>query len=41
MRAFKRAGLIDFGYREDDFLHDNPPLAQIAPALAVRETTFK
>jgi peptidoglycan/xylan/chitin deacetylase (PgdA/CDA1 family) len=41
MRAYKRAGAIDFGYREDDFMRDSPELAQIAPVLAVRNTTLK
>jgi peptidoglycan/xylan/chitin deacetylase (PgdA/CDA1 family) len=37
MRALQRGGLRNFGYRDDDFLHDQPPLADIAPALSVRE----
>jgi hypothetical protein len=41
MRGLQRAGAINFGYREDDFLHDRPPLARIAPALSVRDTTFR
>jgi hypothetical protein len=41
MRAYKRAGAIDFGYREDDFMRDSPQAAQIAPVLAVRNTTLK
>ena len=36
MRALQRAGALNFGYVADDFLHDNPPLAQIAPALSLR-----
>jgi hypothetical protein len=37
MRALQRGGMRNFGYRDDDFLHDQPPLADIAPALSVRE----
>jgi biofilm PGA synthesis lipoprotein PgaB len=37
MRALQRRGALNFGYLPDDFLHDNPPLAQIAPALSLRE----
>jgi biofilm PGA synthesis lipoprotein PgaB len=35
MRALQLGGALNFGYY-DDFLHDNPPLAQIAPALSLR-----
>ena len=41
MRSLQRAGAINFGYREDDFMQDRPPLARIAPALSVRDTTFR
>jgi len=37
MRALQRAGMRDFGYRNDEFLQDQPPLAEIAPALSVRD----
>jgi biofilm PGA synthesis lipoprotein PgaB len=36
MRALQTGGALNFGYVPDDFLHDNPPLAQIAPALSLR-----
>ncbi|HEX4327519.1 MAG TPA: poly-beta-1,6-N-acetyl-D-glucosamine N-deacetylase PgaB [Burkholderiales bacterium] len=41
MRGLQRAGAVNFGFRDDDFLRDEPPLAQIAPALSVRDTTFR
>ena len=37
MRALQLAGALNFGYVPDDFLHDNPPLDQIAPAMSLRE----
>lgn len=36
LRALQSAGLLQFGYGPDDFLHDHPPLAQIAPVLSLR-----
>ena len=36
MRALQRGGALNFGYFNDDFMHDNPPLADIAPALSLR-----
>ncbi|MDB5805203.1 MAG: pgaB [Betaproteobacteria bacterium] len=41
MRGLQRAGALNFGFREDDFMRDQPPLAQVAPALSVRDTTFR
>jgi biofilm PGA synthesis lipoprotein PgaB len=36
MRALQLGGVLNFGYVPDDFLHNNPPLAQIAPAMSLR-----
>jgi biofilm PGA synthesis lipoprotein PgaB len=36
MQALQRDGALNFGYFSDDFLHNNPPLARIAPAMALR-----
>ncbi len=36
MRTLQLDGLINFGYIYDDFLHNNPPLAQVAPAMSLR-----
>jgi biofilm PGA synthesis lipoprotein PgaB len=36
MRALQLGGALNFGYVPDDFLHNNPPLAQIAPAMSLR-----
>ncbi|HEY4373220.1 MAG TPA: poly-beta-1,6-N-acetyl-D-glucosamine N-deacetylase PgaB [Burkholderiales bacterium] len=38
MRALQRQGISNFGYREGDFMHDQPPLATVAPALSVRDS---
>jgi biofilm PGA synthesis lipoprotein PgaB len=37
MRRLQLGGALNFGYVPDDFLHDNPPLAEIAPAMSLRE----
>jgi biofilm PGA synthesis lipoprotein PgaB len=37
LRMLQLRGEINFGYGPDDFLHDDPPLAQIAPALSLRD----
>src|SRR5450830_1465591 len=37
MRVLQLNGLLNFGYAPDDFLHQQPPLAQIAPAFSLRE----
>jgi len=36
MRALQLGGALNFGYGPDDFPHNNPPLAQIAPAMSLR-----
>jgi biofilm PGA synthesis lipoprotein PgaB len=36
MRELQLGGILNFGYAPDDFLHDNPPLAHIAPAMSLR-----
>ncbi len=36
MRELQRGGALNFGYFNDDFMHDNPPLADVAPALSLR-----
>jgi biofilm PGA synthesis lipoprotein PgaB len=36
MRALQLGGALNFGYGPDNFLHDNPPLSQIAPAMSLR-----
>jgi biofilm PGA synthesis lipoprotein PgaB len=36
MQALQLGGALNFGYVADDFLHDNPPLAQVAPAMSLR-----
>jgi biofilm PGA synthesis lipoprotein PgaB len=36
MRTLQLQGVLNFGYMPDDFAHDRPPLAQIAPALSLR-----
>jgi biofilm PGA synthesis lipoprotein PgaB len=36
MRALQSRGALNFGYRGDDFLRDDPPLAGIAPAFSLR-----
>lgn len=36
MRALQLGGELDFGYALDDFRHDQPPLAAIAPAMSLR-----
>ncbi len=36
MRALQLGGAINFGYDHDDFAHDNPPLAQVAPVMSLR-----
>ena len=36
MRALQLGGTLNFGYGPDNFLHDNPPLSQIAPAMSLR-----
>jgi hypothetical protein len=36
MRELQRRGALNFGYGPDDFLHDVPPLARIAPAMSLR-----
>jgi biofilm PGA synthesis lipoprotein PgaB len=36
MRALQLGGVLNFGYVPDDFLHNNPPLAEIAPAMSLR-----
>ncbi|HEY0269085.1 MAG TPA: poly-beta-1,6-N-acetyl-D-glucosamine N-deacetylase PgaB [Methyloradius sp.] len=37
MRVLQLNGLLNFGYAPDDFLHNQPPIAQIAPAMSLRE----
>jgi biofilm PGA synthesis lipoprotein PgaB len=36
MRTLQLGGALNFGYADDDFLHDNPPLDQVAPAVSLR-----
>lgn len=36
MRTLQLRGALNFGYLHDDFLHNNPPLAQIAPMMSLR-----
>lgn len=36
MRSMQLGGKLDFGYAPADFLHDDPPLARIAPAMSLR-----
>ena len=36
MRALQFGGALNFGYVPDDFMHNNPPLAEIAPAMSLR-----
>ncbi len=36
MRALQLGGALNFGYYTDDFLHDRPSLARIAPAMSLR-----
>jgi biofilm PGA synthesis lipoprotein PgaB len=36
MRALQLRGTLNFGYGPDDFMHNNPPLAQIAPVMSLR-----
>lgn len=36
MHALQLGGALNFGYVADDFMHDNPPLAVIAPAMSLR-----
>jgi biofilm PGA synthesis lipoprotein PgaB len=36
MRALQLGGALNFGYGPDDFPHNDPPLAQIAPAMSLR-----
>jgi poly-beta-1,6-N-acetyl-D-glucosamine N-deacetylase len=36
MRALQLGGRLNFGFATDDFLHDNPALARIAPAMSLR-----
>ena len=36
MRALQLRGELNFGYRPDDFRHDDPPLAKFAPAMSLR-----
>jgi len=36
LRALQLGGALRFGYAPDDFLHDIPALAQIAPVMALR-----
>ncbi len=36
MRALQLGGAVNFGYRPADLLHDDPPLAQFAPAMSLR-----
>ena len=38
MRGLQRDGVMNFGFRDDDFLRDQPPLVRIAPALSLRDT---
>ena len=36
MRALQLAGQLNFGYRGDDVMRDDPALAQVAPAMSLR-----
>jgi biofilm PGA synthesis lipoprotein PgaB len=36
MRALQLGGVPNFGYGPDDFAHNMPPLAEIAPAMSLR-----
>ena len=36
MRALQESGTVDFGYFDDDFRQDRPPLGKIAPAMSLR-----
>jgi hypothetical protein len=36
MRALQNGGVLNFGYGPDDFMHDDPPLAEVAPAMSLR-----
>ena len=36
MRALQEGGTVNFGYFDDDFRQDRPPLAKIAPAISLR-----
>jgi biofilm PGA synthesis lipoprotein PgaB len=36
MRVLQLGGALNFGYGPDNFLHNNPPLSQIAPAMSLR-----
>lgn len=36
MLHLQLGGFINFGYFPDDYLHDNPPLAEVAPAMSLR-----
>lgn len=36
MRHMQLGSFLNFGYFPDDFLHDNPPLAEVAPAMSLR-----
>lgn len=36
MRDLQLAGVLNFGYVDDDLVHDEPPLAQIAPVMSLR-----
>ena len=36
MKILQLGGALNFGYAPDDFLHNNPPLAQMAPAMSLR-----
>jgi biofilm PGA synthesis lipoprotein PgaB len=36
MRTLQLEGILNFGYAPDDFAHNKPPLAQIAPAMSLR-----
>lgn len=36
MRALQLGGWLNFGFGPDDFLHDSPPLDQVAPGMSLR-----
>jgi biofilm PGA synthesis lipoprotein PgaB len=37
LRTLQLHGVLNFGYTTDDFLHDDPPLSQIAPVMSLRD----
>jgi hypothetical protein len=36
MRELQLGGALNFGYRGDDALRDQPPLARVAPSMSLR-----